>query len=74
MALREVTAQAAVAVTLVGVPQYLYLVGGVPMGALLVAATMLLVGIIGFALDASFQWILRPRRAGVPAAQVAAPR
>lgn len=40
MALREVTAQAAVAVTLVGVPQYLYLVGGVPMGALLVAATM----------------------------------
>lgn len=38
------------------------------------AATMLLVGIIGFALDASFQWILRPRRAGVPAAQVAAPR
>ncbi|MEI2826505.1 MAG: hypothetical protein V9F04_08845 [Dermatophilaceae bacterium] len=28
MVLREVTAQAAVAVTLVGVPQYLYLVGG----------------------------------------------
>lgn len=26
------------------------------------AATMLLIGIVGFALDAAFQWVLRPRR------------